>query len=239
MSAGKLFNKIRLASTKDRAVEMIRGAILEGKLAPGERITELQLSKEMDVSQGVVREALQELEFQGLVVRIPKHGTFVTDYSVEDIKEIYQFRMECEGLAAELAKQNGRPNNTDFQDLQSAIDEMQAGADRGDFLQFSRSDLRFHEHIWQMSGNRYLEKALRVVATPQFAYVLIRSFRHTGLDLPAIVNQHREIVEKLRTGSPEECRKFLREMTQDFLNQIVKNVAELEKSSAERSSKGF
>lgn len=209
-------------------MELIRGAILEGKLTPGERITELRLSKAMDVSQSVVREALQELEFQGLVVRTPKHGTFVTDYGVEDIKEIYQFRMECEGLAAGLAKQNGRPDDTDLEDLQNAIDEMQAGADRGEFLEFSRSDLRFHEHIWKMSGNRYLEKALRVVATPQFAYVLIRSFRHTGLNLPAIVNQHREIVEKLRTGSPEECRSFLRDMTEDFLNQILRSVVESE-----------
>lgn len=228
MQRETIFTNIRSSSTKDRAQELIREAILDGKFSPGERITELRLGKEMNVSQGVVREALQELEFQGLVVRIPNRGTFVTDYSVEDIKQIYCFRKECEGLAVELARQNGRPNETDLVALQRAIEGMQLGADRGDFLKFSRSDLQFHEHIWQMSGNPYLEKALRVVATPQFAYVLIRSFRHTRLRLAAIVDQHREIVERLRTASPEECRRFLSEMTADFLNQIVKSVVEPE-----------
>lgn len=226
MPTGALFSKIGTTSTKDKALELIRSAILDGKLHPGERITELRLCGEMDVSQGVVREALQELEFQGLVVRVPKRGTFVTDFGVDDIRQIYEFRRECEGLAVELARQKGRPNETDLGDLQQAISQMQMGADRGDFLQFSRNDLRFHEYLWQMSGNRYLEKALRVVATPQFAYVLIRSFRHTRLDLSAIAEQHRKIVEKLCTAGPEECRKFLSEMTEDFLNQIVKSVVE-------------
>ncbi|MGH9452465.1 MAG: GntR family transcriptional regulator [Terriglobia bacterium] len=221
-----MFSKIGTTSTKDKALELIRSAILDGRLHPGERITELRLSSEMDVSQGVVREALQDLEFQGLVIRIPKRGTFVTDFGMEDIRQIYEFRMECEGLAVELARKKGRPNEADLADLQQAISQMQMGADSGDFLQFSRNDLRFHEYLWQMSGNHYLEKALRVVATPQFAYVLIRSFRHTRLDLCAIVEQHREIVEKLRTADPEECRKFLSDMTADFLNQIVKGVVE-------------
>ncbi len=226
MQKESLFAKIRTASTKEKVVELIRGAILEGKLAPGERITELGLGREMNVSQGVVREAFQDLEFQGLVVRIPKRGTFITDYGVEDIQQIYQFRMECEGLAVDLARKNGRPNDADIFDLQQAIEQMQLGADRGDFLQFSRNDLRFHEHIWRMSGNRYLEKALRVVATPQFAYVLIRSFRHTRLNLPAIVEQHRRIVETLCVATPDECRKFLSDMTEDFLNQILRSVVE-------------
>lgn len=221
-----VFSNIRAESIKDKVTDLVREAILEGKLALGERITEIQVARQMGVSQSVVREALQELEFQGLVQKFSNRGTFVTDYGIDDIKEIYSFRKECEGYAAELARKSGRPNEADVRCLETAIQGMQLGADQGDFLKFSRSDLEFHEIIWRMSGNRYLEKALRIVATPQFAYVLIRSFRHTRLDLPAVVEQHRKIVEKLRTAEPEDCRKFLGDMTEDFLNQIVKSVVE-------------
>ena len=136
----------------------------------------------------------------------------------------------------ELAKRNGRPNDNDLKDLTNAVELMQGGVNQNSFLQFSRSDLLFHEHIWKMSGNRYLEKALRTVATPQFAYVLIRSFHHTGLNLNAIVEQHRKIIEKLRTGSPAECRAFMQGITQDFLNQIVENVTKPEESSTQKQS---
>lgn len=238
MTNHRLFSKVHALSTRARAEGLIRTAILEGKLRAGERITELRLCREMEVSQGIVREALQQLEFEGLVVRTPKHGTFVTDYGVDDIAEIYQFRMEFEGFAVELAKRNGRPYESDLRDLANAVDLMQGGADQNSFLQFSRSDLLFHEHIWKMSGNRYLEKALRTVATPQFAYVLIRSFHHTGLNLYAIVEQHRKIIERLRTGSPEECRAFMREITQDFLNQIVENVTKPEENGAQKQLEG-
>ncbi len=238
MANRRLFSKVRAFSTKERAESLIRTAILEGKLAPGERITELGLCREMEVSQGIVREALQQLEFEGLVVRTPKHGTFVTDFGVDDITEIYHFRMECEGFAVELAKRNGRPNDNDLKDLTNAVELMQEGVDQNSFLQFSRSDLLFHEHIWKMSGNRYLEKALRTVATPQFAYVLIRSFHHTGLNLDEIVEQHRKIIERLRTGSPEECRAFMHDITQDFLNQIVENVTKPSENPTQSPSEG-
>src|SRR5271157_1209805 len=140
----------------------IREGILGGGLSPGERITESSLSKEMRVGQNVVREALQELEFQGFVERVPNKGTSVTDFSREDIRQIYQFRMELEGFAAQLARECGRPNLDDICLLEEALNGMQVGADGGDFWQFSRSDLEFHEIIWRMAGNPFVEKALRL-----------------------------------------------------------------------------
>src|ERR1700756_5726401 len=153
------FKAIEPVSLKDLALSAIREAILDGGLSPGERITESRLSKQMHVGQNVVREALQELEFQGFVERVPNKGTFVTHFSREDIGQIYRFRMELEGFAAQLARECGRPNPDDACRLEAALGGMQAGADGNDFWQFSRSDLVFHEIIWRMSGNRFVEKA--------------------------------------------------------------------------------
>ena len=222
------FEAIEPISLKDLALRAIREAILGGGLSPGERIAESRLSKQMRVGQNVVREALQELEFQGFVERVPNKGTFVTHFSREDIEQIYRFRMELEGFAAQLARECRRPNAEDSARLERALSGMQAGADANDFWQFSRSDLEFHEIIWEMSGNRFVEKALRAVATPQFSYVLIRSFHHTRLDLQAITQEHRELLEVLKTAEPAACRQFVTGKVEGFWQQIDRGIDEPE-----------
>jgi DNA-binding GntR family transcriptional regulator len=220
------FGVIEPISLKDQVLTAIRDAILRGDLSPGERITESRVSKQMEVGQNVVREALQELEFQGFVERVPNKGTSVTDFSRVDIRQMYQFRMELEGFAVELARERGRPTPEDVTQLAQAITGMQAGADGNYFWQFSRSDLEFHQIIWRMSGNRYVEKALRTVATPQFAYVLIRSFRHTRLDLAAITQEHREILQVLKTRDAAGCRQFVTEKVDNFWHEIESGIDE-------------
>jgi DNA-binding GntR family transcriptional regulator len=219
------FAAIEPISLKGLVSSAIREAILKGALSPGQRVVESQLAKQMNVGQNAVREALQELEFQGFVVRVPNKGTFVTDFTLDDINQIYRFRIEFEGLAAQLAREAARPTAEDAAQLKQAIDGMQRGADENNFWQFSRSDLEFHEIIWRISGNRYVEKALRAVATPQFSYVLMRSFRQTRLDLHAIVQQHREMLELLKHTSPVACRESFGKIVEDFRRQIINNIA--------------
>jgi DNA-binding GntR family transcriptional regulator len=226
VSGKQSFGAIEPISLKDQVLKAIRDAILKGNLAPGERITESRLSKQMQVGQNVVREALQELEFQGFVERVPNKGTSVTDFSREDIRQIYQFRMELEGFAAQLAREYGRPKPDDVGEMERALNGMQAGADGNDFWQFSRSDLEFHEIIWRMSGNPFVEKALRTVATPQFSYVLIRSFRHTQLDLAAITQEHREILQVLKTADATTCRQFLMRKVENFWHEVESGIDE-------------
>jgi DNA-binding GntR family transcriptional regulator len=226
VSGKQSFGAIEPISLKDQVLRAIRDAILKGSLSPGERITESRLSKQMQVGQNVVREALQELEFQGFVERIPNKGTSVTDFSREDIRQMYQFRVDLEGFAAQLARECGRPDADDAGQMERALNGMQAGADGNDFWQFSRSDLEFHEIIWRMSGNRFVEKALRSVATPQFSYVLIRSFRHTRLDLVAITQEHRDILQVLKTRDPAACRQFVTERVENFWHEIERGIDE-------------
>jgi DNA-binding GntR family transcriptional regulator len=226
VSGKQSFGAIEPISLKDQVLKAIRDAILKGTLSPGERITESRLSKQMKVGQNVVREALQELEFQGFVERVPNKGTSVTDFSREDIRQIYQFRMELEGFAAQLSRECGRPNPDDVCRLEEALSGMQAGAEASSFWQFSRSDLEFHEIIWRMAGNPFVEKALRFVATPQFSYVLIRSFHHTRLDLVAITQEHREILQVLKTADAATCRQFVREKVDNFWHDIERSIDE-------------
>ena len=224
IGAGEAFPVIEPISLREQVIGAIREAILNGKLSPGQRVIESRLAKQMKVGQSAVREALQELEFQGFVVRVANKGAFIADFSLSDINDIYRVRMELEGFAGQLARESGRPTAEDVGQMDGALAQMQKGADEGDFWKFSRSDLEFHEVIWRSSGNRYVERALRTVATPQFSYVFIRSFRHKRLDLQAITEQHRDILENFKTAEPVACRRYLSSLIDDFRQQIVRSV---------------
>ena len=90
-------------SLKDRAYAAIKEAILSLKLQPGTLLVETELARQLGISKTPVRDALQELEREGLVTRILFKGTYVTEVSARDAEEIFQLRAVLEGLAARLA----------------------------------------------------------------------------------------------------------------------------------------
>src|SRR5215471_10916325 len=94
----------------DRVAGFIREGIIQSKWNPGDQIIESRLAKQLGVGQHVVREALQHLEFEGYVRKIPNRGNFVTKLSREDIAHAFDFRLELEGLAARWARERGRPS---------------------------------------------------------------------------------------------------------------------------------
>ena len=87
-------------SLRNRIFNHIQSDILNGAYEPGESLTETRLSEELGVSRTPVREALRQLELEGLVQSIPNKGVFVKGVSAQDINDIYTIRMLIEGLAA-------------------------------------------------------------------------------------------------------------------------------------------
>src|SRR5258708_37020667 len=110
----------------DRVSDLIKEAILSGKLDPGDRIVEMKLAKDLGVGTTAVREALFELESQGFVSRITGKGTFVTQLTSEDVEQIQRVRRELEGLASELAQE--RREESDLVLLDKFLDEMRTAA---------------------------------------------------------------------------------------------------------------
>src|SRR6516225_7848720 len=100
------FQKIEPISKKTRIVTSVREAILSGAIRSGEQIVEGKLAQQLGVGQGLIREALIELEHQGLVQRTPFAGTQVTELTLQDAQQIYDLRIELEPLAFFLAGPN-------------------------------------------------------------------------------------------------------------------------------------
>lgn len=99
---GKLTLKRTAAPVREQVLEVLRGEIVEGRLAPGQRLTERELTEMLGVSRTVLRESLRQLESEGLVSLIPNKGPVVRALTIEEARELYRIRESLEGLAARL-----------------------------------------------------------------------------------------------------------------------------------------
>src|SRR5262245_15869676 len=93
------FPQIAPISLKDGVINALKDALLEGRLRPGQAIVERDVAQQMNVGTPVVREALISLEGQGFVRRVPNTGTYVTEFSSDEIRQLYRLRVELESVA--------------------------------------------------------------------------------------------------------------------------------------------
>jgi DNA-binding GntR family transcriptional regulator len=197
-------------------------AILRGELGPGERIVEGKLARLLGVAQSTLREALQQLEHQGLVRKSDRRGTFVSRLSVRDLEDLYVVRLELEPLAASLACT--RMSAEHFEQIEAALAEMQQWGQKRAFVKLLKADLRFHQLIWRFSGNSYLEKALNAVCPPLFASYMMRVVSGDFYDSAKDHEEHTALLEALRKKRPPEVREAFRAMTEVFRLQDVDNL---------------
>ncbi len=206
-------------SLRTRLTEWLFDAILRGDLAPGTRIVEGKLARQLEVAQTTLREALQELEHQGLVTKSERRGNFVTKLTPKDMEDIYVVRLELEPIAAALAHQ--RMTAEDYRQLARILDEMRRASDRQDYLQVLKLDMSFHQSIWRLSGNRFVEKALNVVCPPVFANYMIRISSGDLYDFERDHEEHVELLATLKKGGPDQVRDAFRAMVEVFRSQDV------------------
>ncbi|HEX5482570.1 MAG TPA: GntR family transcriptional regulator [Terriglobia bacterium] len=209
-------------------------AILHGELKPGERIIEGALAKALGVAQSTLREALQQLEHQGLVSKRDRRGTFVTKLTVQDMEDIYVVRLELEPLAASLAQP--RMTAKDFSQLAEMISQMRKASTRRDFVLLLKTDLKFHELIWRLSGNRSLERALSAVCPPLFGSYMIRLLSGDSFDFQKDHDEHEALLTALKKRDPQVAKQVFRDVVEVFRRQEIDNLeayeARLERPSS-------
>jgi DNA-binding GntR family transcriptional regulator len=153
------FDVARAPALRDEVVLAIERAVLVGAIAPGQRLVELDIARQMGISKAPVREALRELERLGLVVSYPRRGTFVTEITPTVATEVYSFRAVIESYAARLAV--GRATEGDLaamEDLLNQADAQDPTTEDGVMRQVDL-DLAFHDVIYRLSGHHQLEEA--------------------------------------------------------------------------------
>jgi DNA-binding GntR family transcriptional regulator len=185
------------ATRVETVVTRLRQGIFEGRYPPGTALRELMLAHELSVSQATIREALQRLQYAGLVIRKPNLGSTVTRLSVKEVRERVELRAELEVKAALLA--TGKMRQAEFEELEKRIATLDAAVAANRYYEASQADLQFHRYIWQCSGNDTLCHHLELLTVPLFAFISI--LRSQGLEqLTSTVEGHRPLIDALRSG---------------------------------------
>jgi DNA-binding GntR family transcriptional regulator len=190
--------RIQPRTLSQQIAEMLRNAILNGEILPGERLNEKAIATETGTSRMPVREALRQLEQQGLVISIPNRGSFARYYDQKDIAEIYELRAVLEGLACRKIAEDQRLTSEDFDLLQGYVeDQLKAFANR-DYDAWVESEIRFHTFLLQKAESQRLLRFWRnlhvqcLFATRDQWGVLFRRARGHPIILDALHKGKRE-----------------------------------------------
>ena len=197
-------------------VTIIQDEILGKKYAPGDRIKEDELSEELGISRTPIREALVILEQRGLVVQKPHRGTFVVNFTREEIIDLLHVQAVLEGLAASLAA----ANRTDEQAKE--LSELTRSLSRRssiDSRAFYDYDRKFHYKFVECSGSPMITRIVEVQSAQVYLcrYYTITApnrFRHS-------TQEHKEIVERIiardSAGAEKAARNHMESVIQDYL----------------------
>ena len=182
-----------------RVVEILRSAIIMGSYEPGERLIEATLSTELGTSRGPVREALRQLENEGLVMSFPYRGAIVLGVSDEEVQEVLiPIRLTLERYSCLRALE--RMTDDDFAELGKQIWLMEEAARADDLARIVEADLRFHEIVIGASGQTHTVQIWRTI-WPRIRAYFYRYGR--GQDLARMVDEHRDLLAALQSRDAE------------------------------------
>ncbi len=200
------FQPFKSVSRSNYVFDAIKNAIFAGQLAPGTMLRELQLAKQFDVSQSIIREAFFQLVQIGLAVKIPHKGTSVTKLSNKEVKERIEVRTCLEIIACQKAIK--KLNNEDYENLDKLAQEISKAQIENLYYEASTADLNFHRYLWNKSGNEILFKTLDQIATPLFTLISVkRSINSQNLD--EVMYSHEEYIKALKTREEEKIDEII------------------------------
>ncbi len=183
----------------------MRTRIYAHELPPGGWIDEQALALEYGISRTPLREALKVLAAEGLVLLKPRRGCYVTQLSEQDIDEVFPVMAMLEGRVAEVAAR--RATSADLARLADIHEELEKHAAANNADRFFEANQRFHAALQEIAGNRYLAQLI------DDARKVIKLTRRDSLRLEGRLKQsleeHREILDALRTKDTERARQSM------------------------------
>lgn len=189
------------------AAAQLRDLILSGQLAPGERLVAHDLAARMGISRTPLREAIHQLEREGLVRVAPNRETIVTAYTAADVREIYQVRAALEGMAASLAARTTgltEPLNEQLFRMEEVI------ATNGGRERYADRDLAFHDVILRAANNHRLWEAVWRIRIQTRRYLLLSLRNWSPEGIRPNMDEHIAIAEAIRVGDPRLAEERMR-----------------------------
>lgn len=203
------------SSLRGQVFNRIQDDIINGRYEPGDSLVEMKLAEELGVSRTPIREAIRQLELEGLVAYIPNKGVYVTGISEQDIKDIYTIRSLIEGLAVKWAIE--RIETHQLKELEEIVELMEYYTEKGDMEQVTKLDTQFHDVIYDACQSKVLKNTLRNLLR------YIRKARLTSLRVPKrayqALQEHKKILGAFKSHEPEKGeRLMIQHISQASLN---------------------
>lgn len=190
-------------SLRVQVVEKLRNAILDGHIAPGVRLTEREVGELVGVSRTLVREALRQLEAEGLVDNVPYRGPSVARISPQEARQLYEIRAALEGWAAKSFAEQASAE--DFERLRRSVEDLAVAQQAGDTSELLSKLEIFHEILLGGAGNPMLSNYLQSLRGR------LRRLRHVSLAQPGrpqrTVEEKRILLAALAERDGEKARR--------------------------------
>jgi DNA-binding GntR family transcriptional regulator len=184
------FSPIKVKSLRDHVHDDLREAIISGRLKSGDRLNERQLAADLGISTSPLKEALRQLEGEGLVRTEARRGTFVS-FNARQAEEMTLARAALESIIARQAAKHG--DEEAFAFLRAVIEEMRAAVESGDVDALIELNEKFHDAIHEASGCEYLRR-LTVLSRED---VRRQSFGEHEAIMQAITARNGDLAERL------------------------------------------
>ncbi|MCR5481255.1 MAG: GntR family transcriptional regulator [Clostridia bacterium] len=179
--------------------------ILQGKLRAGSKLTEQRICEQYEVSRTPVREALRQLEMDGLIENIPNRGAFVIGFTERDIDDMYELRKAYEMQAVRWAIE--RITDEEMEELEETFEFMEFYTMKKDIEKMLNINIGFHQLIYKASGNRMLRHMLSSYQIYLKNYRLHRIYEDSYLD--TVLEEHRMIFEAFKARDTEGAAKAM------------------------------
>lgn len=202
------------ASLREKVFRNIREAILEGEYKEGDVLRETTIAHTLNVSRTPVREAIRQLELEGLVYSIPNKETVVIGITPEDVEDIFMIRSRLEGMAARRAAE--RITEGELKQMKEVLELTEFYMSKNDIARISTLDHQFHDLIYNATKSKVLKHVLSDFHT------YLKKKRRESLEIPGrikgLVEEHTAIFEALRSKDPN--------IAEQLVNQHIRHVSE-------------
>ncbi|MDQ6419105.1 GntR family transcriptional regulator [Paenibacillus sp. LHD-117] len=186
-------------SLSEHVYVSLKRQIMKGELLPGHRMIVLDIAQQFGVSQAPVREALERLKQEGLIVGKTNKGSAVSGITAQEIRDIYELRQLVEGHA--LRETMKVLNENDIAYLETVIAGMREAIDQDDPYRLVELDMSFHGYFYFRSGNALLHDIWNSIKSKIMRFITVTNKDHQGYSIP---DSHTEILDMIKSGDVDK-----------------------------------
>ena len=207
-------------SIAERAYQRLRLAIVECRLAPGQRLTEASIAQKLQVGETPAREALRRLVLEGLVRVAPRHGYTVAAITLRDVHEMFELRLLIEPATAGMAAANSPAASLARLKNLGRIGYSDGSQDS--VRKFLRANTELHSHIARLSGNHRLAQLLHQLLSESERLINFGMLSHPQSE--ATVGEHQELLDALANRDVSSARQVMEQHIMSTRRMVVESL---------------